>query len=121
MVLFAVAIGVGLLVTFSGVGRVFAAAWLVAAVWCAGFYFAFEVVLTADGDVTFRSLLRSRVVGVASVTKVKKAYGPEGNSYFVVRYRGGRVSIGDGKDEVALVRRLVAMNPDIEIDPRIFK
>ena len=88
--------------------------------WWTGFAFAYEVVLIANGSVAFRSLLRRRVISVSSVTKIKKAYG-EGNSWLIVRYRGGRARTGAGKDEVELVRRLVAMNPQIDAHPEIFK
>jgi hypothetical protein len=57
---------------------------------------------------------------VASVTKVKKRYG-ETNSWLVVRYRGGSAWIDTGEDQLELVRRLLALNPAIKTDERIFK
>ena len=116
-----VAFGVwGLVAWDSPGGRIVCAVWLAGVVWWTGFAFAYDVVLVANGEITFRSLLRHRVTTVASVTKVTKAYG-EGTTWLVVRYRGGRASMGAGEDEVEFVRRLMKMNPEIEADPQIFK
>jgi hypothetical protein len=96
--------------------------WLALVVWWCGFAYSYGVTLMADGTIRFRSLCRRRAISVYEITKIKKrgADVAEYGSWIVVRYRGGRVRMGDDDDEIEVIRRIGQMNPAVVVDPAIF-
>jgi hypothetical protein len=103
-------------------GLLICSVWLASVVWWVGFAYAYDAALMRGGVTQFRSLCRRRTVDVSAIKRIKKSWGGNGaGSWLVVRYRGGRVCMGDGADEMEFVRRVRELNPAIALGRNVIE